>query len=230
MRRFFGSFIRLLVILSVLAFILLMLFRIKYHNDIVGLTRTHVSNATSDLINDAINVQIEIGDIQYERIVYFEKDLDGRITALKTNMSEINRLKTSILNLINDEILAMDNSQLGIPIGSLILPELMAGRGAEIPIKIMSIRNSDAFFESTFSQAGINQTLHMLSMNVLVDVSVLVLGKTENFTVSSQVVVAETVIVGDVPDTYLDSGGLYGTVRENSAFNTNFNRGKSQIL
>lgn len=230
MRRFFRFSLRLLYIIPILAFALLILFRLKYHNDIVDLAKTQVSNATSDLINDAINVQIEIGDIQYERIVYFEKDLDGRITALKTNMSEINRLKTSILNLINDEILAMDNSQLGIPIGSLILPELMSGRGAEIPIKILSIRNSDAFFESSFSQAGINQTLHMLSMNVLVDVSVLVLGKTESFTVSSQVVVAETVIVGDVPDTYLDSGGLYGTIRENSAVNTDLNRGKSQVL
>ena len=230
MRRFFRFSLRLLYIIPILAFALLILFRLKYHNDIVDLAKTQVSNATSDLINDAINVQIEIGDIQYERIVYFEKDLDGRITALKTNMSEINRLKTSILNLINDEILAMDNSQLGIPIGSLILPELMSGKGAEIPIKILSIRNSDAFFESSFSQAGINQTLHMLSMNVLVDVSVLVLGKTESFTVSSQVVVAETVIVGDVPDTYLDSGGLYGTIRENSAVNTDLNRGKSQVL
>lgn len=230
MSRVIRSFVRTLIILLLIALILLILFRIKYHSDIVGLAKTQVSNATSDLINDAINVQIEIGDIQYERIVYFEKDLDGRITALKTNMSEINRLKTSILNLINEEILAMDTSQLGIPIGSLILPELLSGKGAEIPVKIMSIRNSDAFFESNFSQAGINQTIHMLSMNVLVDVSVLVLGKTENFTVSSQVVVAETVIVGNVPNTYLDSGGIYGTIKKNSGINTHFNRGKSQIL
>ena len=188
----------------------------SYYTSIVGLARTQVSNSTSDLINHAINMQIEIGDIQYERIVYFEKDLDGRITALKTNMSEINRLKTSILNLINDEILAMDSSQLGIPLGSLILPEILSGRGKEIPVKIIAIRNSDAYFESNFTQAGINQTLHTLAMNVLVDVSVLILGKTEHFTVSSQVVVAQTVIVGDVPDTYLNTGGLYGTVRENS--------------
>lgn len=230
MNRFFRYFIRILVILPLAALIVLILFRIKYHSDIVSLAKTQVSNTTSDLINDAINVQIEIGDIQYERIVYFEKDLDGRITALKTNMSEINRLKTSILNLINDEILAMDTTQLGIPIGSLVLPELLSGKGAQIPVRIISIRNSDAFFESNFSQAGINQTVHMLSMNVLVDVSVLVLGKTENFTVSSQVVVAETVIVGDVPDTYLDTGGFYGTIRKNSGINTHFNRGKPQVL
>ena len=51
--------------------------------------------------------QIAEGDIRYDRIVYFEKDLNGRITALKTNMSEVNRLKTDILNIINDEILSV---------------------------------------------------------------------------------------------------------------------------
>lgn len=223
MNRFLKLFIRSFLIIITILFLLLLIFRIKYHNDIVGLAKTQVSNSTSDLINDAVNVQIEVGNIQYERIVYFEKDLDGRITALKTNMSEINRLKTSILNLINDEILAMDTSDLGIPLGSLILPEVLSGRGPEIPIKIISIRNSDAYFESSFSQAGINQTLHKLSMNVLVDVSVLVLGKTENFTVKSQVVVAETVIVGNVPNTYLDTGGLYGTISKNSGINKDIN-------
>lgn len=155
-------------------------------------------NATSDLINDAIDKQIEVGNIQYDRIVYFEKDLDGRITALKTNMSEVNRLKTDILNLINDEILVMDNSDFGLPIGSLIFPEVFSGRGPEIPVHILTIRNSDASFASHFSEAGINQTLQQLTMSVCVDVSVLVLGRTESFTVSSEVVVAETIIVGQV--------------------------------
>ena len=164
-------------------------------------------NATSDLINDAIDRQIDLGNIHYDRIVYFEKDLDGRITALKTNMTEVNRLKTAILNLINDEILALDTSDITIPIGSLLLPEFFSGRGFEIPIQILSIRNSDASFHSYFSEAGINQTLQQLTMDVSVDVSVLVLGKTESFTVTSQVVVAETIIVGQVPDTFFQTGG-----------------------
>ena len=57
--------------------------------------------------------------------------------------------------------------------------------------------------------------MHQLTMHVIVDVSILVLGKTESFTVSSQVVVAETVIVGDVPDTYLKTGGFYESFTEN---------------
>lgn len=201
------KFFRFIIVILSISLILLILFRVKYNDPILSLAKTQVSNTTSDLINDAIDKQIEDGNIQYDRMVYFEKDLDGRITALKTNMSEVNRLKTDILNLINDDILALSTNDLGIPLGSLFLPEILSGRGPDIPVEIMSIRNSDASFRSTFTEAGINQTLHQLIMQVSVDVTILVLGKAESFTINSQVVVAETIIVGDVPNTLLQTGG-----------------------
>ena len=207
MRRRFQILFRWILILIIIVMGALLLFRDRYRDAIRELARTQVTNTTSDLINDAIDGQIEQGSIQYDRIVYFEKDLNGRITALKTNMSEVNRLKTNILNLINDEILAMDTSHLGVPLGSLFLPEFLSGKGPSVPVQILSIRNSDASFGSRFTEAGINQTMHQLSLEVLVDVSVLVLGETHSFSVSSQVVVAETIIVGDVPDTILQTGG-----------------------
>lgn len=206
--------IRLLCLLIVIC-VIYGWFRYQYGYLIRGLAETQVRNTTSDLINDSIDQQIENNNIQYDRIVYFEKDLDGKITALKTNMSEVNRLKTDILNLINDEILAIDTADLGIPIGSLIFPELFSGRGPEIPVRILSIRNSDASFVSDFSEAGINQTLQQINMLVSVDVAVLILGQTNYFTVTSQVVVAETIIVGQVPNTYLKTGGDYGSFTEN---------------
>ena len=185
------------------------LVRDQYRTVIRELAETQVRNTTSDLTNDAIAKQIADGKIAYDRIVYFEKDLDGRITALKTNMTEVNRLKTDILNIINDEILALDHSDIGVPLGSLILPEFFSGKGPAIPVHILSIRNSDATFTSHFSQAGINQTLHQVIMEVSIDVAVLVLGRTTAFSMTSEVVVAETVIVGDVPDTFLQTGGSY---------------------
>ena len=207
MVRFLKRMIVLIVILSMVAAFGVTLFRKRYQQVILHLAETQVKNATSDLINDAIDKQIEVGNIHYDRIVHFEKDLDGRITALKTNMSEVNRLKTDILNLINDEILAVDTANLCVPLGNLFLPEFLSGKGPSIPVQILSIRNSDASFHSHFSEAGINQTLQQITMDVSVDVSVLVLGETDSFTVSSQVVVAETIIVGDVPDTFLKTGG-----------------------
>ena len=199
MVRLLQKLLRAIIALLLVALVVFCIIRYKYDNVIRQLAEVQIRNSTSDLTNDAIAKQIANGNIAYDRIVYFEKDLDGRITALKTN----------ILNIINEEILALDSTDIGIPLGSLFLPEFISGKGPEIPVHIIAIRNSDAVFESHFSEAGINQTLHQVTMVVSVDVAVLVLGKTDTFTMTSEVVVAETVIVGAVPDTFLQSGGKY---------------------
>lgn len=215
MRRFLiRFFLRLLVVFAVVLGGLL-LFRSHYRPLLRELAETQIKNATSDLTNDALTELLARDSIAYDRIVYFEKDLNGRITAMKTNILEVNRMKTEILEIINQEILAWDTAKLGIPIGSLIFPELFAGKGFCIPVHVLSIRNSDASFESHFQQAGINQTLHRLMMEVNVDASILVLGQTESFSLTSEVVAAETVIVGEVPGTFLNTGGIYGTQTEN---------------
>lgn len=216
MRRQVHYLLNFVVAVLLIVTMLFLMLRSRYQDVIRELAEVQVKNATSDLTNDAIAKQIADGIIQYDRIVYFEKDLDGRITALKTNISEVNRLKTDILNIINDEILTMDTADIGVPLGSLFLPELLSGKGPAIPVHILSIRNSDATFLSNFTQAGINQTLHQLTMLVSVDVAILILGQTDSFTVASEVVVAETVIVGDVPSTYLQTGGEYESERENA--------------
>ena len=205
-QKIYKILIRLLL-LALLALVSLALLRSRIYPVLRSLSETQVKNTASDLINDAIAEQIAMGNIQYDRIVYFEKDLNGRITALKTNIGEINRLKTDVLNLINDEILSTDESSLGVAVGSLFLPEFLSGKGPKLPVRILAIRNSEADFYSDFSEAGINQTLHKLNMEVFLDVTVLVLGSTTEFTISSHMVVAETVIVGDVPETYLKTGG-----------------------
>lgn len=215
MRRFLiRFFLRLLVVFTVVLGGLL-LFRSHYRPLLRELAETQIKNATSDLTNDALTELLARDSVAYDRIVYFEKDLNGRITAMKTNILEVNRMKTEILEIINQEILDWDTAKLGIPIGSLIFPELFAGKGFCIPVHVLSIRNSDASFESRFQQAGINQTLHRLMMEVNVDASILVLGQTESFSLTSEVVAAETVIVGEVPGTFLNTGGIYGTQTEN---------------
>lgn len=198
---------RIMVILLVVGFVGFFSFRSKYNDVILSLARTRVTNATSDLINDGVARQIAAGQIAYENVVYFEKDVSGHITALKTNIAQLNLLKTETLDYVNETLLDTDQFDIGVPIGSMIFPEFLSGKGPQIPVQIMSIRNSDADFRSTFLEAGINQTLHQLKMTVLVDVTVLVLGRTVDFTVTSDVVVAETVIVGQVPNTFLQAGG-----------------------
>lgn len=202
-RHRFRRYVILIAVLSLAGFFFL---RSRFGPIAQDLAITQVKNQTSDLINDAIAEQIASDNIQYDRIVYFEKDLQGRITALKTNMSEVNRLKTDILNIINDDILALDTHDIGIPLGSIFFPEAFSGKGPVLPVRVISISNSEGQFVSHFSEAGINQTLQQLTMEVSVDVTILILSDTVTFNVMSPVVVAETIIVGAVPETFLATG------------------------
>ena len=171
---------------------------------IVELAKAGVDNRASYIINEAIETQMQSDDIDYENIVFLEKDINGNITALKTNINEVNRLKTQILSVIDDMLLDLDVNEIGIPLGSLCIPELFSGMGPKLPVKVMSVSASDAEFHNEFSEAGINQTSHRMMMDVNITMTVLTPMGTESITVTSAVVVAETVIVGLVPESYVN--------------------------
>lgn len=168
------------------------------------LAKARVANKASSIINDAVEAQLRNDNIDYDAIVFLEKDRNGAITALKTNINEINRLKTEILSVIDTMLLDLDVNDVGLPLGSLILPEFFSGTGPVLPVKVMSISTSDADFYNEFTEAGINQTSHRIDMEVRITMTILTPVGTESVTATSTVVVAETVIVGTVPGSYVD--------------------------
>lgn len=177
-------------------------FGVKILPQICILAENQVKGKASVLITEAISRQMETGTMKETGMISFEKDAYGNITALKTNMQQANRLKADVLRSINESILALDPSVIGVPLGNFLLPQFFGGRGPEIPVKILALRSSDANFTSHFTQAGINQTLHKLYMQVQVEGLILVLGRVQHFSAAGQMMVAETVIVGKVPHTF----------------------------
>lgn len=171
---------------------------------IEDLAKARIENRGSYIINEAIEEQLRSDEIQYESIVFLDKNMYGEVTALKTNISEINRLKTQILSMIDTMFLDLDINEIGLPLGSLILPELFSGTGPKLPVKVMSISATGADFHNEFSEAGINQTLHRIMMDVFIKMTVLTPVGTQEITVESSVVVAETVIIGEVPESYVN--------------------------
>lgn len=188
------------------AMMLLILYQRRVNPVVEDMARAMVDNVASNTINEAIDQQIAKGTIDYNRLILFEKDLNGRITAIKTNMTEVNRLKTQLLEIINQTLLEISSDEMSIPLGNLILPEIFSGRGARIPLKILSISTSDARFRNAFSAAGINQTCHQIILEVEIGMTVLLPADSLVMTVTSEMVVAETIIVGDVPATYANFG------------------------
>ena len=161
-----------------------------------------VDNQASDAINAAIAEQISAGDFDYNRMVTIEKDRFGYVAAIHTNMGELNRLKTGVLTHLDNRLANMSLEHLGIPVGSILLPELFSGRGPEIPVTVLAVRTTDAAFRSEFTDAGINQTLHSIWIDIHVNITVLSWSGTREIAVDSSVIAAQTVIVGTVPTTY----------------------------
>ena len=168
------------------------------------LAGTNISNEASDVINDAIEELLEEGEIDYNKIVCLEKNVDGDITAIKTNIAEVNRIKTKILRALDERLLMINVSEIGIPLGNLLLPRVLSGIGPKLPLRIVSVSTTDADFRNVFTQAGINQTLHQIMLDVTVVMSIMTPAGSQNVSVTSSVIVAETVIVGAVPNSYVD--------------------------
>lgn len=194
---------RLIAAVALLAVVgLTLLFRIRLAPLAEQLLSTQVDNQASDAINAAIDEQIAEGEIDYDRMVTVEKDAQGNVTAIKTNIGEINRLKTSVLKRVDERLKNLSLEELGVPMGSVVLPELFSGRGPQIPVRVLAVRTSDAVFRNSFTGAGINQTLHSITIDIHVVITILTWTGTQEIAVDSAVVAAETVIVGNVPSTY----------------------------
>lgn len=191
----------LAVVLTVFA-VLTLLFRMKLAPLAQRLVETQVSNQASDAINDAIAEQIAAGRLRYADMVTLETDQSGAVTAIRANMERLNLLKTGILDCVDEKLDHLSVEELGVPIGSVLLPELFSGRGPKMPVRVLAVRTSDATFRNGFSAAGINQTRHSIYIDIQVTVTVLTWSGTCDVDVDATVAAAETVIVGTVPTTY----------------------------
>lgn len=163
---------------------------------------TRVSNTVNSIVTQAVNETIDSGEIKYEDLISFEKDNEGKITAVKSNMPEFNRLQSQILKVILDRLSEVSTRDLSIPVGSLTGSNLLAGRGPLVKVRMQSVGSSKARLENQFDSAGINQTKHRILLEVDVSVAILLPGFYTATQVSNAFTVAETVIVGSVPDSY----------------------------
>ena len=151
------------------------------------------------------------GDTDFSRVIVLEKDVEGHITALRTDMAQVERLKVEVLELLDTLVAQINTQQMGIPLGNLLLPDLLAGTGPELPVKAVSLTMSNADFFSDFTAAGINQTLQTLKVRFTISLTILTTVGYETVDVDSDVMLAQTVIVGTVPETYVNLGHLTTT-------------------
>ena len=194
---------RLWLLLPLLALAALIAAWLRLEPAIEDMAAAQVADEASDLIAEAITAQMERDDISYGSVVALEKDAQGRLLALRTDMNQLNRLRNETLEIINRRITQSGESELGVPLGSVLLPALFSGKGPRLPVRVLTVSNCDAEFSSSFQEAGINQTLHRITMQVTMNITLLTPAGTQTVCVDSVVVVAETILIGQIPDTLI---------------------------
>lgn len=192
-----------LIITGVLIIALAVYLSGKIRPLMVSMAAAEVKNAVTTAINEAVKEKMMSGDFDYMSLITLEKDDSGQITALVANMVHINALQAEITNKIIQRIREERTSHLSIPIGNIIGGSLLSGRGPSIGIRILSVSSASSRFINGFATSGINQTRHQIILEAQVSVSVLVPGAVTTVPVTTQLLIAESVIIGRVPESYM---------------------------
>lgn len=154
------------------------------------------------LINDAVSAEIENENAGYSKLVNLTANADGEIMSLESNVMNINKLKTRIVQRLEREIARLPEVEIQIPIGTLLGIQLLHGKGFGVGMTVQPVGYASASIISEFSEAGLNQTLHRIVIEIDADVDAIIPGYTTRVPVKTTIVAAETVIVGRVPNAY----------------------------
>lgn len=161
-----------------------------------------VSNWAAEVVNAAVAEEVVAEGLTYSSLVAFEKMSDGRMSAVFTDIAKLNRIKTAVNAIVIDRITNCEEGEVAIPLGNILGSEILAGRGPRLRIRMIPVGTVYSEVENQFESAGINQTRHRILLRVRAEMTVIIAGYSANTSASTEVCVAETVIVGAVPENY----------------------------
>ncbi len=193
-------------------FTLLVIFILVYLNRVVNpviiesssaKTRSLSQKAVEQAIYDTIN-----GNAIYDSLVMISRDEAGNVAYITTNALQINILARELARSAQEKLEDLGEEGIDIPLGTFTGMPIFVGRGPNINIKLLPIGSISCKFSSEFNDAGINQTNHKIYLTVTTNVSVILPTANQTVQTTTQVLIAESIIVGEIPDTYLNSASI----------------------
>jgi sporulation protein YunB len=179
----------------------------KIKPTVLAVSEVHARYIASAAINKVVYDQVKKGNLKYEDLVTLQVDNDGKVTALQANILKMNEIKSDMALLIQEKISNIGTSQIKIPIGAMMNIEVLSSLGPNVPIKMIPIGSANTDFASSFNTAGINQTRHQITLIAKSRIRVLLPVMSADATVETTIPIAETIIVGNVPQQYFELQG-----------------------
>ena len=163
-------------------------------------------NTMTAVVEHAVTASLAERQVSYSDFVTIQREEKGSITALTTDMARMNLLRAEFTTAILEALEGVDISDIQIPLGSLFNLEPLWAKGPSIKVRAMTVGTVQTEFDSQLTSAGVNQTLHRIWLDVSVPMTLMLPGGEVETNLNTRLCVAETVIVGKVPDTYLQIG------------------------
>lgn len=206
---------RLLVFLLVILFPIYAIYNYQLYPGISRLATATAQNEIERMIAVAFAAQLEEEADCYDDLVTIHFGTDGSVTGISCHVPRLNRARNRLLLAVLDGLAeGEDGVEVGLPLGNLLGGEAFSGRGPYIPVRILLARGAHAHMESELSTAGFNQTLYRVMFSITVEVTVMTPSRPISATVAQTYCVAETLIVGKVPEALTQINRLTEEVTE----------------
>lgn len=195
------------VIICFISIILLIKMAINYINPMYdSMCNLRAKGIATRIVNQEAKKSLE--NVDYNDLITIIRDNDGNITMVKANVISINRIASELTLEIQRDLENETETEINIPLGSFLGNELFYNIGPNIPVRLTSSGSVTTEFKSQFTNSGINQTIHRIYLYTVCKVNIITPLKTIASEITNEVLVAETVLVGPIPDTYYNIEGV----------------------
>lgn len=199
----------ILIAAAILLIALLVCMHLNVTRVLTSAAEARLRARAATAVNEAVFMTLSDGGVRYSDLVHVERGADGDIQALTCDAVEINRIARETAYQAQALLQEMCDEGIAVPLGAFTGIEAWAGFGPEIHMEIIPVAEVACRFVSGFESAGINQTKHSVYLEVVCEMSVVMPAKTHRFSAISQVLISESILVGEVPNVYLQ-GDIFG--------------------
>lgn len=196
-----------LILVIIFTFLFILFFNSQIRPVIESITANEAKIKSVNTINSAVLDELNQENVSYDDLITVQRAEDGQVLAITTNMVKMNELKAKIISNIQNKLSNDTYTSVGIPLGTLVGGDVFHGWGPQIPLKATLSGNVSADFKSSLESAGINQTKHQIYLDVKTSIYSFLPGFDTTVDVGTNILVAETVIVGSVPQVVANMNG-----------------------
>ena len=193
------GYVLFLVILALMSYYYI---EINIKPTLISICEVKAKIIATRIINDTVREELK-KDALKEQILIPTYDNDGRINMIRTDALVMNTISSNIANRVQENIVSLSNQKFSIPLGSALDSQLLANKGPDLNFSIFHQGSVLVDFVTEFDESGINQTRYKIYITVAVDMRIISPVTTSSVTIKNNVLIAEIVIVGEVPDSYM---------------------------